>query len=105
MTLLNNGNKKQFLFDYIYHESCKNHIGILDQFNENNQELKKLVLDSLKTNKFIEIRTIKGLMYFSLTQKAITEFTNLTAKDPEWIPDKTEPNLKLIKSLPKVEKL
>ncbi|GKS62295.1 hypothetical protein YTPLAS21_17530 [Candidatus Nitrosocosmicus sp.] len=63
------------------------------------------MLDSLKTNKFIEIRTIKGLMYFSLTQKAITEFTNLTAKDPEWIPDKTEPNLKLIKSLPKVEKL
>lgn len=34
MTLLNNGNKKQFLFDYVYHEACKNHIGILDQFNE-----------------------------------------------------------------------
>ncbi|GKS62296.1 hypothetical protein YTPLAS21_17540 [Candidatus Nitrosocosmicus sp.] len=40
ITLRNKGNNKQFLFDYIYHESCKNHIGILDQFNENNQELK-----------------------------------------------------------------
>lgn len=103
--LLNKRNKKQFLVDYIYHEACNNHIGILDQFDENNQELKKLVLDSLKTNKFIEIEIIKGLMYFSLTQKAITKFHNLITKEPEWIPDKTEPNLKLIKSLPEVERL
>ncbi|WP_148687517.1 hypothetical protein [Candidatus Nitrosocosmicus hydrocola] len=59
-----------------YEEACKGTIGIHDEFDESNLEMRQHVRDNLIKNEFIFVDP-KDVDSFFLTQKAIDEFNKL----------------------------
>lgn len=59
-----------------YEEACKRRVGINDEFNESNLELRQHVRDNLLHNKFIFVDP-NDVDSIYITQKAIDEYDNL----------------------------
>jgi hypothetical protein len=63
-------------FISIYQEACKGTIGILDEFDESNLEMRQHVIDNLIKNGFVFVDP-KDVDSIYLTRKALDEFDRL----------------------------